>query len=96
MMTVCKLLIATVYVYAISIPMQKAPMCFMIPYVYDLILVPFLPVADHMCMFIFVLYNQGTIMVQLPSFPSSDPFCLSVCPGTVCYGICNPLRDYSG
>lgn len=61
--------------------MQEVPVYFMIPYVYDLILGPFLRVADHMCMPIFILYNQGTIMVQLPSFPSNDPFRLSVCPG---------------
>lgn len=60
---------------------EVVPVCFMIPYVYDLILGPFLPAGDHMCMFIFVLYNQGTIMVQLPSFPSNDLFRLAVCPG---------------
>lgn len=64
----------------------------MIPYVYDLILGPLQPAAGHMCMLIFVLYNQGTIMVQLPSFPSNDPFLLSVCPGIQS----TPLRDYTG
>lgn len=61
--------------------MQEVPVCFMIPYVYDVIRGPFLPVADQMCMLIFVPYNQGTIMVQLSSFPSNDPFLLSVYPG---------------
>lgn len=42
--------------------MQEVPVYFMIPYVYDLILGPFLLVADQMRMLIFGLYNQGTIM----------------------------------
>lgn len=92
MMNVCKLPTTTVYVYVSSIPMQEVPALPMSPHVNDLIPGPFLPVADHMCMLIFVLYNQGTIMVQLPSFPSNDPFLLSVCPGIQS----TALRDYTG
>lgn len=49
-------------IYNFSILMQEVPVYFMIPYVYDLILGPFLLVADQMRMLIFGLYNQGTIM----------------------------------